>query len=97
MMHAKPGDWLVAESRTDSRHARQAEVLEVHGTDGTPPYLVRWLDDAREALVFPGPDAQIMTTEQLVARDRYRADRIGRVQAEILAAEISESSPTGSR
>jgi len=83
MMRAKPGDWLVVKSRADNRHAREAEVLEVHGANAAPPYLVRWLDGGREALVFPGPDAQIMTAEQLAERDRIRAERISRVQAEI--------------
>jgi hypothetical protein len=95
-MRAKPGDWLVAESRADNRHARQAEVLEVHGANGAPPYLVRWLDDGREVLVFPGPDAQIMTAEQLAERDRLRAERINRLQAEI-SDEHPESSATESQ
>ncbi len=36
---------------------RDAEILEVHGDDGAPPYVVRWSDDGHEGLVFPGPDA----------------------------------------
>jgi hypothetical protein len=92
-MRAKPGDWLMVESRAESRHAREAEVLEVHGANGAPPYLVHWLDDGREVLVFPGPDAQIMTSEQLAERDRIRVERISRLQAEILD-EPAESSAT---
>ena len=38
---------------------RDGEVLEVHGADGAPPYLVRWSDNGHETLVFPGPDAQM--------------------------------------
>jgi hypothetical protein len=34
-------------------------VLEVRGSDGGPPFLVRWSDTGHEALVFPGPDAEI--------------------------------------
>jgi hypothetical protein len=82
-MRAKPGDWLIVESRADNRHAREAEVLEVHGVNGAAPYLVRWLDDGREVLLFPGPDGQIMTAVQLADRDRIRGERIGRLQAEI--------------
>jgi len=96
MMHAKAGDWLVAESRADNRHAREAEVLEVHGSNGAPPYLVHWLDDGREVLVFPGPDTKVMTAEQLAERDRLRNERLSRVQAEILD-EHQESGATESR
>lgn len=58
-MHAKVGDRLVVEGRTDSMHRREAEVLEVRGDDGTPPYVVRW-EDGHEGLTFPGPDAHVV-------------------------------------
>jgi len=38
---------------------RDAEVLEVHGPDGAPPYLVRWSDTGHEGLLFPGNDTQV--------------------------------------
>jgi hypothetical protein len=37
---------------------RQGEVVEVRGTDGELPYLVRW-SDGHEGLSFPGLDASI--------------------------------------
>jgi hypothetical protein len=95
-MRAKPGDWLIVESRADNRRAREAEVLEVHGVDGAAPYLVRWLDDGREVLVFPGPDAQVMTADQLAERDRIRLERMSRLQAEMLDGQ-PESGATESR
>jgi len=58
-MRAKVGDRLVVESASDSTHRREAEVVEVRGADGAPPYLVRW-EDGHEALTFPGPDAHIV-------------------------------------
>ena len=61
-MQVKPGDRLVVEGHTDSEPRREAEVLEVRGPDGGPPFLVRW-KDGHEGLVFPGADAHI------VARD----------------------------
>ncbi len=33
-----------------------AEIIEVRGPDGTPPYVVRF-SDGHESLVYPGPDA----------------------------------------
>ncbi|MFT4212387.1 MAG: DUF1918 domain-containing protein [Microbacterium sp.] len=57
-MRAKIGDRLIVEGRTDTEHRHEAEVLEVRGEDGEPPYLVRW-QDGHEGLVFPGPDAHV--------------------------------------
>ncbi|WP_028655274.1 DUF1918 domain-containing protein [Nocardioides sp. J54] len=58
-MQAKVGDRLVVESHSDSQHRREAEVVEVRGHDGAPPYLVRWAD-GHESLAFPGPDAHVV-------------------------------------
>ena len=57
-MHAKPGDVLIVEGQKAEIHQRQATVLEVRSSDGSPPYLVRW-EDGHEGLVYPGPDARI--------------------------------------
>lgn len=57
-MKAQVGDHLLVEGRTDSAHRREAEVLEVRGEDGAPPYLVRW-SDGHEGLVFPGSDTHV--------------------------------------
>jgi hypothetical protein len=38
---------------------RDGEVLEVHGPDGEPPYVVRWSDTGEEGLFFPGSDASV--------------------------------------
>lgn len=58
-MKAKKGDRLIVEGHTDSEHRRQADVLEVRGADGAPPYLVRWTD-GHEGLVYPGTDARVI-------------------------------------
>lgn len=58
-MRAQVGDTLVVVGHRVGEHGREAEILEVHGTDGKPPYVVRWGDDGHEALVFPGSDARI--------------------------------------
>lgn len=62
-MKAVPGDRLVVMGTHLGEHPRDGEVLEVHGPDGGPPYLVRWSDDGHESLVFPGPDAHINPTD----------------------------------
>jgi hypothetical protein len=58
-VQAKPGDWLVVKSATLDVPARRGMITEVHGDDGTPPYVVHWSDNGHEAIVFPGPDAHI--------------------------------------
>ena len=68
-MFARVGDWLVVESRSDGAHARRGQIVEVAHADGTPPYRVRW-DEEHEALVFPGPDAHVMSMEQLASLDQ---------------------------
>ena len=58
-MHAAVGDRLVMHSRHVGEREKVAEIIEVRGADGTPPFLVRWIDTDHEALVFPGPDATV--------------------------------------
>jgi hypothetical protein len=71
-MFAQVGDWLVVESRSEGRPARRGEIVGVSRADGAPPYRVRWSAD-HEALVFPGPDARVLTTAELANPDRAPA------------------------
>jgi hypothetical protein len=57
-MKAAIGDHLVINASHVDGQVRSGEVVEVRGSDGGPPYLVRW-SDGREGLVFPGPDASV--------------------------------------
>jgi Domain of unknown function (DUF1918) len=54
-MKAEVGDRLVVKGHHVGQAERKGEIVEVHGEDGAPPFLVRW-DDGHEGLVFPGPD-----------------------------------------
>jgi hypothetical protein len=58
-MNATPGDRLVIKSHHVGEHDKVAEILEVQGDHGGPPYLVRWSDDGHEGLIFPGSDASV--------------------------------------
>jgi hypothetical protein len=58
-MQATVGDRIIVHSTHVDEAVRDGEVLEVRGPDGGPPFLVRWSDTGHEALVFPGPDAEI--------------------------------------
>jgi Domain of unknown function (DUF1918) len=87
-MHADVGDWLIVKSHTEDQHTLRAEILAVH-PGGEPPYTVRWLDDGREAVVFPGPNDQLITEAQRHALRTTEAARIDRVQAQIIADHAS--------
>ncbi len=62
-MKAAVGDWLVVKSSRDSVHERHAEIVGA-AADGGPPYQVHWVDTGRETLIFPGPDAQVVSAAQ---------------------------------
>ena len=82
-MKANVGDWLVVKGTTNEQPEHRGMITEVGHADGSPPYKVRWLDNGHEALVFPGPDALIVTqAEQTAADERARA-RLATVQAAI--------------
>jgi hypothetical protein len=58
-MHAKAGDRLVIKGHRVGEPDRDAEILEVLGAGGEPPFLVRWSDDGHESQIFPGNDAVV--------------------------------------
>ncbi len=59
-MQAKVGDHIVVRGHTVNDPDRTCEVLEVKGTDGGPPYVVRWKDSGHTDLFFPGSDALVV-------------------------------------
>jgi hypothetical protein len=65
-MFAAKGDRLVVHSQHVDGPTRDGEILDVHGPDGSPPFLVRWSDTGHESLFFPGPDASV---EHFTAHD----------------------------
>ncbi len=57
-MRAVVGDRLHVHSRSVGATPQLAEVVEVQGADGAPPYRVRYAD-GHESVVFPGPDCTV--------------------------------------
>ncbi|MFJ1899541.1 MULTISPECIES: DUF1918 domain-containing protein [unclassified Streptomyces] len=57
-MEAHTGDRLVTHGRTVGQQDQVAEIVEVLGTGGTPPYRVRF-GDGHEHLLVPGPDSVV--------------------------------------
>ena len=58
-MKASVGDHIVIVPPTVNRPVRAGEIVEVRGSEGAPPYLVRWSDSGNTVLMFPGPDARV--------------------------------------
>lgn len=61
-MEAHTGDRLLIHGRTVGQHDKVAEIVEVLGAGGTPPFRVRF-EDGHEHLVSPGPDSVVQHTE----------------------------------
>lgn len=57
-MRAVVGDRLHVHGRVVGTSDQTSEIIEIRGTDGEPPYLVR-RDDGHESRVFPGADASV--------------------------------------
>ncbi|WP_018636610.1 DUF1918 domain-containing protein [Parafrankia elaeagni] len=57
-MYASVGDRFVVHGRTVGDPERHGSIIEVRGTGGGPPFMVRW-DDGHEGLFFPGADSTI--------------------------------------
>jgi len=63
-MSVEVGDRIVIHGHKLGEPSRDCEILEVVGSDGGGPYLVRWGDDGHESLFFPGNDATVHTHRQ---------------------------------
>jgi hypothetical protein len=57
-MEATTGDRIRIHGNAVGHPDKHGEIVEVRGTRGEPPYLVRF-DNGQTRLVFPGPDAII--------------------------------------
>jgi hypothetical protein len=69
-MHAQRGDWLIVETATVGRHARRGRIESIESADGAPPYRVRWVGEDTLCLVYPGPDAHVVSDADLADWDR---------------------------
>ncbi|MFC5786731.1 DUF1918 domain-containing protein [Streptomyces aureus] len=58
-VYARAGDEIIVRGTTVGAVTRDGEIVGVHHRDGSPPYDVRWVEDGRVTLYFPGPDAYV--------------------------------------
>ena len=87
-MKAKVGDWLVLKGAAVDQPDQRGLVTEVHSADGSPPYVVRWLDNDHVATIFPGSDAVVVTAEEQHAADKRAQQRFGAVQSAITQSRV---------
>lgn len=80
-MKADVGDWLVIKGTTTELADQRGLILEVHGVDGSSPYVVRWLTTGHEATVFPGSDAIIVTAAEQQQADEHARSQITSAQS----------------
>jgi hypothetical protein len=57
-MQAELGDELTVKGRHQGDADRRGGIIEIHGENGAPPYLVRW-KDGHESLFFPSADTVV--------------------------------------
>ena len=57
-MYAEVGDELLVKGRHVGDVDRQGVIIEIHGEEGAPPYLVRW-KDGHESLFTPSSDTRV--------------------------------------
>ena len=57
-MKAAVGDRLVVRGRHVGDEDREGTIIEVHGPDGAPPYVVRWAD-GHHSMFMPTSDTVI--------------------------------------
>jgi len=57
-MQAQTGDGVTVRGRHQGDEDRHGEIIEVHGENGAPPYLVRW-KDGHESVFFPSCDTTV--------------------------------------
>ncbi|TYK43620.1 DUF1918 domain-containing protein [Actinomadura decatromicini] len=57
-MKANNGDWVIVRGHQVGEADRKALILEIHGENGAPPYVVEW-DDGHVSTFFPAADAVI--------------------------------------
>lgn len=87
-MKAKVGDWLVIKGVTIGQPDYRGLITEVHSSDGSPPYVVRWLETDHIATVFPGPDAIVVTPDEQHMADERAQRHLAEVQSAIRDGKI---------
>jgi hypothetical protein len=62
-MQAAKGDQLLVHGRIVGQEDKVAQIVEVLGSNGNPPFRVRFAD-GKEAVMSPGPDSVVRHTKR---------------------------------
>jgi hypothetical protein len=91
-MRAKPGDHIILAGEVVDQPTRAGEVVEARGSDGGPPYVVRW-DDGHTSTMFPGPGSVLRVSEAgaEAAAPEVEAAEPGRMREWTVRVTIFES------
>jgi Domain of unknown function (DUF1876)/Domain of unknown function (DUF1918) len=89
LMKAQVGDRIILAARRVDDPVRDGEVLEVKGSDGSPPYTVRW-SDGHTGLVYPGPGA-VMKVESGKGLSGPALSTVGKARAWQVQVSLVES------
>ncbi len=57
-MRAVAGDEVLVRGRHVGDEDREGVIVEVHGDDGAPPYVIRW-KDGHQSVFMPSSDAVV--------------------------------------
>src|SRR5262249_40658908 len=79
-MQAKLGDRIVVRGQHVGDPERAGDIVEVRGTDGAPPYVVRWADGHQDLFV-PSSDAVIEAAEAVTRGRRKEKRMVSRAEA----------------
>jgi Domain of unknown function (DUF1918) len=74
-MKAQAGDRLVVHAHHVGERGRDAEIVEVLGEDGGPPYRVVWQDTGTQSIFFPSSDAHVEHFEKAGSARPKRGSR----------------------
>lgn len=76
-MKAIVGNELTVKGRHQGDGDRHGEIIEIHGHDGNPPFVVRW-QDGHESVFFPSADTVVADHQRRAPRPRSAAKRAAR-------------------
>jgi ribosomal protein S4E len=66
-MKAAIGDELIVKGRHQGDGDRHGQIIEIHGEQGSPPYVVHW-QDGHESVFFPSADTVVSQSKRRAAR-----------------------------
>ncbi len=80
-MRATVGDQLVGPGVRLGFGEIIGVVIEVHGRDGEPPYMIHWYSDDHEALFSPDPEHYWVRSHKIPHEVRVTSGALHRIES----------------